>query len=123
MINLKKKIFILMCFYVLANTPVALCAAQQVIYVAGDGTGNYNCDGKDDHIQINQALQYAAKHPGTKVYLKGPFVYDIKSSVLIGSNTELTGDTRAKLRLANRVGWTKAGGCTPIIGQIGGPGT
>ena len=122
MINQKQRILALMCLYTLANTPVALCSSQ-VIYVAGDGTGNYNCDGKNDQIQINQALNYAANHLGTTVYLKGPFVYDIESSCLIGSNTELTGDSSAKLRLAKNVGWTTAGQGTPIIGQVGGMGT
>jgi hypothetical protein len=97
--------------------------AGNVITVAGDGKGTYNCDGKEDQVQINQALAYAAKYPGSTVYLKGPFVYDIKGSCLIGSNTELTGDSSAKLRLANRVGWTTAGAGTPIIGQIGGKGS
>ena len=46
-----------------------------------------------------------------------------ENSCLIGSNTELTGDSSAKLRLANNVGWTTAGAGTPIIGQIGGAGT
>jgi hypothetical protein len=123
MINQKHNIFLLMCLYELANIPVALCDIPQVIYVAGDGTGNYTCDGKNDQIQINQALEYAADHPGTTVYLKGPFVYDIRSSCLIGSNTELTGDSSAVLRLANNVGWTTTGAGTPIIGQIGGTGT
>jgi hypothetical protein len=122
MINLKKNIFILICFYGLANTSIALCDAEKII-VAGDGTCKYNCDGANDQVQINQALDYAAKHPGSTVYLKGPFVYDIRSTCLIGSNTELTGDSSAKLRLANRVGWTTAWKGTPIIGQIGGAGT
>ena len=82
MINRKQSIFLLMCLYALVITPVALCETQPVIYVAGDGTGNYNCDGKDDQVQINQALEYAADHPGTSVYLKGPFVYDIEKLLL-----------------------------------------
>lgn len=53
------------------------------------------------------------------MYLKGPFVYDIKSSCLIGSKTELTGDSTAKLKLAKHVGWTKIAAGTPIIGQMG----
>lgn len=122
MITQKQMILSLMCLYTLANTPVALCSSQ-VVYVAGDSTGNYNCDGTNDQVQINQALSYAASHPGTTVYLKGPFVYDVKSSCLIGSNTEFTGDSSAKLRLANNVGWTTAGAGTPIIGQAGGVGT
>jgi hypothetical protein len=116
----KVTIFLLICYCMLASVPVVFCATQSTIYVAGDGTGKYNCDGKDDQVQINQALEYAAKNPCTKVYLKGRFTYDIRGSCLIGSNTELTGDSTAKLRLANRVGWTKAAGGTPVIGQRGG---
>ncbi len=117
MIKQKMIILLLICFGMVVNTPVALCA--QTIYVAGDSTGNYKCDGRDDQVQINQALEYAAKHPDTTVYLKGPFVYDIRGSCLIGSNTELTGDSTAKLRLANLVGWTTASVGTPVIGQRG----
>lgn len=123
MINIKKNIFLLICLFVLTSTPVALCSAQPKIYVSGDSTGNYNCDGKDDQVQINQALEYAAKHPGTTVYLKGPFTYDIRSSCLIGSNTELTGDSTAKLRLHNYNGWTSPSTSHYMIGQIGGSGS
>jgi hypothetical protein len=119
--NQKQYIFLLMCLTLL-TIPVVLCSAS-VIYVAGDGTGTYNCDGTNDQLEINQALAYAANNPGTTVYLKGPFVYDIAGSCLIGSNTELTGDYNAKLRLHNNIGWVTASAGTPIIGQIGGYGT
>jgi hypothetical protein len=122
MTNFKQKLFILLCLFVLTSIPVALCSAS-TIYVSGAGNGNYNCDGKDDQVQINQALDYAAKHPGTTVYLKGPFVYDIRSVCLIGSNTELTGDSSAKLRLHNSNGWTSPSASHYIIGQIGGSGS
>jgi len=29
-----------------------------IVYVDTDGTGNYNCDGTNDHVEINKALAY-----------------------------------------------------------------
>jgi len=72
----------------------------QTIIVAGDGSGDYNCDGSGDQVEINQALEYAAANPGTTVYLKGPFTYVIDDTILIGSNTVLTGDSTATIKLA-----------------------
>ncbi|AKB77972.1 hypothetical protein MSHOH_1489 [Methanosarcina horonobensis HB-1 = JCM 15518] len=72
----------------------------QIITVAGDGSGDYNSDGIDDHVQINQALEEAAKNPGTTVQLKGPFTYDIGDSLLIGSDTTLAGDSDVTIKLA-----------------------
>jgi len=71
-----------------------------VVYVAGDGSGDYKCDGKADDVQINQALEFAAENPGTTVHLKGPFTYDISDSLRIGSNTILEGDSGTKIKLA-----------------------
>jgi hypothetical protein len=72
-----------------------------VVTVAGDGSGDYNCDGRSDDVQINQALEFAAENPGTTVYLKGPFTYDISDSLQIGSNTILEGDSGTKIKLAD----------------------
>ena len=72
-----------------------------VITVAGDGSGDYNCDGNNDHVQINQALEKAANSPGTTVHLKGPFTYKIGDSLRIGSNTVLEGDSGTIIKLAD----------------------
>ena len=59
------------------NVPASLGAAStqssKVVTVAGDGSGDYNVDGKADDVEINQALEFAANNPGTTVHLKGPF--------------------------------------------------
>ncbi|WP_232308538.1 right-handed parallel beta-helix repeat-containing protein [Methanosarcina lacustris] len=73
---------------------------MQTITVAGDGSGDFNCDGKDDHVQINQALESAANNPGTTVHFKGPFTYVIGDSLLIGSDTILEGDSGVTIKLA-----------------------
>jgi hypothetical protein len=72
----------------------------KTVTVAGDGSGNFNCDGKNDHVQINQALAFAVKNPGTTVRLKGPFKYVIGDTLLIGSNTILEGGPGVTIKLA-----------------------
>jgi polygalacturonase len=93
-------LFLVACL-ILTAIPAALGAqGTKVVTVAGDGSGDYNCDGKADDVQINQALEFAAQNPGTTVHLKGPFTYDISDSLRIGSNTVLEGDSGAKIKLA-----------------------
>ena len=72
----------------------------KTITVAGDGSGNYNCDGKADNVEINKALEEAANSPGTTVHLKGPFTYEISDSLRIGSKTVLEGDSSVTVKLA-----------------------
>lgn len=92
--------------------------------VGPSGSGaDYIAGSTDAQTQINNALSAAATNanPTSTVFLKGPFTYDIDTTnVKIGSNTELTGDSTAILRLHNSVGWASM---VPIIGQIGGSGT
>jgi hypothetical protein len=93
-------LFLVTCL-VLTTVPSVLGAqSTQVVTVAGDGSGDYNVDGKDDHVEINQALEYAAQNPGTTVHLKGPFTYDIGDSLMLGSKTTLEGDSSVKIKLA-----------------------
>ena len=89
-----------------------------IIYVAGDGTGDYNCDGTSDQIEINQALDYVALNTGfTTVYLKGPHTYYIDEPVFISSNTIFTGDATAKIELIQNVNWHTQN--KPMIAQKG----
>jgi hypothetical protein len=104
--NRKHELFSLACIYILANSPVALCDTSSIIYVAGDGSGNFNCNGINDQIKINEALQFVANNPSyTTVHLKGPFTYVINDTILIGSNTILEGDSNAVIKLADHAGW------------------
>jgi PKD repeat protein len=109
-------LFFVCCFF-LACVPNALCkSSSPTINVAGDGSGDFNCHGKNDQIQINQALQFVAKTPGyTTVHLKGPFTYVINDTILISRNTVLEGDSSAVIKLADHAGWPTM---KPLIGQM-----
>jgi hypothetical protein len=102
---------------ILASVPTALCRSPApIIYVAGDGSGDFRCDGKDDHVQINQALKFVTANPKyTTVHLKGPFTYVIDDTLLIGSNTILEGDSTAVIKLVNHAGWPTM---KPLIQQM-----
>jgi hypothetical protein len=110
-------IFFLVSCLILANVPTALCRSPApTVYVAGDGSGDFKCDGKDDHVQINQALKFVASNSKyTTVHLKGPFTYVIDDTLLIGSNTILEGDSNAVIKLANNAGWVTM---KPMIQQM-----
>jgi len=110
-------IFLLISCLLLASVPTAFCAtSSSTVYVAGDSTGTYKCDGKDDQVQINQALKLVASSSKyTTVHLKGPFTYVINDTLLIGSNTILEGDSNAVIKLANNAGWSTT---KPLIQQM-----
>ncbi len=73
-------------------------AEKRIVYVAGDGSGDFNCDGTDDQVEISQALQrVAADAHLTTVHLKGPHTYTISDTIRIGSHTILQGDADAVL--------------------------
>ena len=93
-------LFLVTCL-ILTTVPAALGGQDtKTLTVAGDGSGDFNCDGKADHEQINLALKTAADNPGTTVHLKGPFTYVIGDSLLIGSNTILEGESGVTIKLA-----------------------
>jgi len=94
----------------------SLIPLNKIVYVAGDGSGNFNCDGSNDQIKINQALAYVAEHPQySTVHLKGPYTYVISDSILIGSKTVLEGDSTAVVKLKDNAGWPVS---KPLITQL-----
>ena len=73
-------------------------AEERIVYVATDGTGDFNCDGTDDQVEINQALQrVAADDQLTTVHLKGPSTYTVSDTIRLQSDTILQGDADAVL--------------------------
>ena len=110
-------VFLLVGCLIFANLPTASCrSSAPTVYVAGDGSGDFNCDGKDDQVQINQALKFVAENSAyTTVHLKGPFTYVIDDTLLIGSNTILEGDSNAVIKLADNAGWATM---KPLIQQM-----
>jgi PKD repeat protein len=91
-------------------------ASGSTVYVDTDGTGDYNCDGTNDHIEINKALAYIDRIGGGTVYLRGPNTYWIDSTLNIGGNTILTGDSSAEIKLVAKAGWSSD---VPLIANIG----
>lgn len=104
------RIFFFTGFFILTYVPVALCMTPApVVYVAGDGSGDFNCSGDNDQVQINEALTYVAENAEyTTVHLKGPFTYVIDDTLQIGSNTILEGDSSATIKLVKNAGWSSS---------------
>ncbi len=115
--NRKLILSFLMCLYMLISVPTAFCMTPApIVYVAGDGSGDFNCNGTNDQIPINQALQFVAESSDyTTVHLKGPFTYVINGTLLIGSYTTLEGDSTAVIKLADHASWDKY---VPLIKQM-----
>ena len=90
-----------LCFSIVGSS----LASAATVYVDTDGSGNYNCDGTNDHIEINKALTDTYNLGGGTVYLRGPNTYWIDATLEIGSNTILTGDSSACIKLVPNAGW------------------
>ncbi len=91
-----KKIIIVsvISIFLVATITLSLAAtsSDKIVYVTTNGSGDFNCDGIDDQVEINRALAYVAENPQfTTVYLRGPNTYVISDSIYIGSNTVLEG--------------------------------
>ena len=89
-----------------------------IVYVASDGSGDFNCDGDQDQIEINQALDFVDEYDAfTTVYLKGPNTFIIDEPVFISNHTILTGDSTATIQLKNNAAWWTQN--KPMITQTG----
>ena len=90
--------------------------SNKTVYVAGDGSGNFTCDGSDDQVEINQALEYVTENPEfTTVHLKGPNTYVISNNIFIGNDTTLQGDPTAVIKLKDKANWPQE---KPLITQM-----
>ncbi|WP_167879408.1 right-handed parallel beta-helix repeat-containing protein [Methanococcoides sp. NM1] len=89
------------------TTTLRSSPAAPIVYVATDGSGDYNCDGTDDQVQINHAMDFVASHSEyTTVHLKSG-TYIIGDTVFIHSNTILEGESGAVVKLKDECGWAK----------------
>jgi len=82
--------------------------SSSTLYVSGDGTGDYNCDGSKDQIEINMALERVALDKEYNiVHLKGPHTYLVDSSILMSSDTILEGEQGVVIKLIDNAHWSK----------------
>lgn len=87
------------------------------IIISGSENENadFTCDGKNDHIQITEALAFAAK-TSDSVYLEGPFKYRIGDTIRYQQgNIILEGDSSAVLTIHTDKLWPSM---KPLIGQV-----
>jgi hypothetical protein len=116
--NRKKGIYFIILIFLITIGATALSTTQsnKTVYVSTDGRGDFNCDGSDDQVEINKALEYVAENPEfTTVHLRGPGIYVISDSILIGSDTILEGDHTAVIKLKDKAGWESD---KPLITQM-----
>ncbi len=112
------KKLLLIIFFLLIGIATVKSQTPPIVYVASDGSGDYNCDGTSNQIEINQALDFVANNSNyTTVYLKGQNTYWINEPIFISENTTLEGDTTAVVKLIDNAGWNTQ--FKPLIGQTG----
>lgn len=86
-----------------------------IVYVATDGTGDFNCDGKDDQIEINEAISYINSIRGGIIHLKQG-TYIIRDSIILCSNLTFEGEGVDKTAIKIQEGSTKEN-WAPIVGN------
>ena len=79
--------------------------AKKIIYIAKEG-GDYNCDGIDDHIEINAAIETLSMIGGGTVHLREG-TYTISDSINLCSNIVFEGEGEDKTVIKLEDGNTK----------------
>lgn len=98
----------LFCIAVFLLLFVSINSAGAVVSVGYTGNlGTYNCDGVNDEVQIQQALNAANSGADKTVYLKGPHTYWIDGPLVMYSGTKLTGDSSAEIKLVANAAWAR----------------
>ncbi len=107
----------------MTSDSVDIIVFDPVLYITAEGgNGDYICDGAEDQIKINEALDRVRKNDYlTTVYLKGPVRCIIDEPILISSHTKLLGDSNALVKLEDHQGWNTPN--KPLIGQKNDDGT
>ncbi|AKB84301.1 right-handed parallel beta-helix repeat-containing protein [Methanococcoides methylutens] len=94
-------------------------STSSTVYVATDGSGDYNCDGINDEVEINSALSFVASNDDfTTVHLNGSNTFWISGTIFIGSNTILEGDSDAVIKLVNNAEWDAGIGLIEPLGGV-----
>ncbi len=109
MIVMRKTTVAILCILIfvllLGITTTLRSSAASTVYVATDGSGDLNCDGTDDQVQINRAMDFVTSHSEyTTVHLKSG-TYIIGDTIFIHSNTILEGEPGAVVKLKDECGW------------------
>ncbi|UGV40626.1 PKD domain-containing protein [Methanococcoides orientis] len=122
----KLKLLLMFSFISLIALPTAFGSTAPIVYVSTDGSGDYNCDGIKDEVEINAALQYVRDNADyNTVYLLddgGANDYIIAGTIEIPDNTILTGDMGTTVKLVSnfippRSDWQMISGATAISGR------
>ncbi|WP_162197540.1 right-handed parallel beta-helix repeat-containing protein [Methanosarcina mazei] len=101
--KIKKYVILLFFLIIILSIFFTSSPTVPIVYVSGNNSGDFNCNGIDDQVQINQALAYVAENPEfTTVYLKGPNTYNVNDTIYIGNNTILEGDSSAIIKLVKQ---------------------
>ena len=89
------------------STTLCISQTAPIVYVDTDGSGDYNCDGTDDHVQINQALAFVGNTAGYYTVHLNSSTYWIDATLNMYEDTTLQGDSDAEIKLIDEAGWNR----------------